>query len=696
MGTRAHGNSDIFSNGLSCHEVRTDCPAKQAKEICEEKRAICQSLIRSGAIAPNLATYLVNCEKQTTCIIQDSKAMLEGCSKLGISGWEKVQNHLLEIKNQLDTFEQSCAQKSSGQKDPKYRQCLLQKIPSIRLPDNLDFLFNYFESRFNSLTGWFMHTKGIISKNIANECEHLRNRPDQTFSQCRFTSFMNGLLENLEKPYASSPFKSITDLLVEAYVVRVSEHSKSSGCLTPDGMGREFCSMLVVLSTKTVQAALETSDLVPNPKSIAKNFGRELLDEGKEVAESATKVVSPPTLRRQKGADLPEELKKKYLSKVSKSLDEIELDDKRDWEAMTSGPKRSSAGRIVWPRSFLAKKQADELAVLFREGQKIDFDTKNPVERAKIMAHFKKVAELYAEIYRSQGYEVSLLELRFEDSDQLGGYRLVFESSANPKVVGLLSALYDKQNVKELVINVDRNFFDSKKSGAAYIPGSSPIIEIDASGMQDPSQLLKRDSLFHEIHHGHYEKSKFEHKNLPYFGFADIKDSSHGLISLSGYDHEFHAEEIAAYRKQLSITQSEKMQPTANRDDLKLEIRDKNERTAEVALRYREASRSTLRVIDNIEQSMNSSSNYLKSIKFDIHDILDRDPSTATLPLYNTNKQKIGEFTLHLVNLNSNEPSDKEAIVKAYLQQMKEAATKDYLDAQAKIEFLKQKAISDK
>ncbi len=60
------------------------------------------------------------------------------------------------------------------------------------------------------------------------------------------------------------------------------------------------------------------------------------------------------------------------------------------------------------------------------------------------------------------------------------------------------------------------------------------------------------------------------------------------------------------------------------------------------------------------------------------------------------NNQKIGEFTINLINLNQNEKSDKEAMVKAYLQKMKEAATKDYLDAEAKIEFLKQKANSEK
>jgi hypothetical protein len=119
---------------------------------------------------------------------------------------------------------------------------------------------------------------------------------------------------------------------------------------------------------------------------------------------------------------------------------------------------------------------------------------------------------------------------------------------------------------------------------------------------------------------------------------------------------------------------------------------DKVIQTASIALSYREAARSTLRILNNIERSMENNGSYLDTIKIKMAKSMNDKPSSAILPLIDSNNRKIGTFTLDLVDLSTDQKNNKLEILKAYLLQMKEAATKDYLDAQAKIDFLKSQA----
>jgi hypothetical protein len=720
--SQSETSQNFFKKAFSCtpRSHTSPCESKSSSDICKAKLASCKALINSQGIDPSLERFLINCDTQEQCDLQDYESLIAGCSTLSKSSWLKVEAYLKNVKAKLSEIEISCAHSSGGRTDIEYRNCLFTKLPSLHFPTNLNFLLNAashsinaLTESYNSVTAWIKQNRANITNDMKRDCLRYLNKSDQSYSRCQFNTFMNSLLASLEQPYSKSNLKTITDLLTETYVLKVSEHLQSKGCLTPEGTGREFCALLAVMSVQSANIALEVADYIPQPKSIAKGITKELLEEGKELTSKIANTTpeledrvpdkqqqletnlndtkTKSDFRRSNGNKYPKEVRQKLLQNALKSNDEIQKDIEADFSLLLGqrNPENLSK-KTNWPKTEKEKLQAQKLTSLYQQGQKFDFNTRDPIVKAAIMKHFKKVADQYAEIYRSSGYKVRIQQLESANPNELGGYQVVLDASSNPQVNNLLTKLDENLDIQEVAISIDQNFYNKDMNpGAGFSNDNPKQVQIDAMGAQDPSHLLINDQFFHEIHHGFYDKAKNDRKNLPYYGEANIEKSKNSLVTMDGYKQYFAAEETASYKKQLAILQSEKITPINIYSDFSTQISKPN-RIAQMAINYRESARSTLRIIDNIEKTMaKNSKNFFKSIKYDTHHILDVRPSTAKIPLYDSNNHKVGDFSISLIDLNLYEESDKEAMVKAYLQQMKNAATKDYLDAQAKIDFLK-------
>lgn len=269
---------------------------------------------------------------------------------------------------------------------------------------------------------------------------------------------------------------------------------------------------------------------------------------------------------------------------------------------------------------------------------------------------------------------------RLAEVARIDEIQININGSMDPKKDKLLRNLQQKLGVSDVQISINRDYFRGF-TGGKFKP-SSHRISMDGAGQFIPRYFLKEPSILHEINHAYNESSKLKRKDLPFYGTIKFLDSKDSLITLNGYQDYMSVDEISAYKKTVAWSKAGRDVSVTPSSDFQVSQATEY-RTIDYLFKQREASRSTLQVIDRVVEQLRDPA-FSKQISYRIRDT-NEAASTATIPILNESKQPIGVFEVDLVKLSNNNEESSEQIMRNYLQQMRSSAESEFINADTEI-----------
>lgn len=277
-----------------------------------------------------------------------------------------------------------------------------------------------------------------------------------------------------------------------------------------------------------------------------------------------------------------------------------------------------------------------------------------------------------------------LKEEQLFEISRVDSIKLMVTGTSDPQKSKMLNSLKEKLGVQEIYINVNRDFFRGTTGGGYQF--NTKKMQLDAAGQFLPRFFLKEPAVLHEINHAYYEASKLKHRDLPYYGIIKFSKPESSLVTLPGYQQMMSVDEISAYKKTIAWAKRNLEASVSPTENFKV-FNATDYKTIEYLFRYRESARSTIRVIDQISQNINSFE-FQKLIKFNIN-ASNGNVSTAIIPILNEAKQEIGTFQIGLVKLSTDNENSAQQVLLNYLEQMRSEANKDFTIANTEIQKIK-------